>query len=622
VFARGQAARSSSTASRSQETWIALLSIGAITLHLVLKFAMSASPAFSVLPLYIALFIGGVVLLRNLGRDILNREIGADVLAGSSIITATLLGEYLVATIIVLMLSGGTALEHYATRRASSVLAALARRMPRTAHRRIDGRLVDVSLDAITVGETLVVLPHEVCPADGTVTDGRSTMDEAYLTGEPFEIAKTPGSTVLSGAINGAAALTIQVDNRPVDSRYAQIVKVIEAAEHNQPQLRRLGDRLGAWYTAAAFALATTACLATHDPSRFLAVIVVATPCPLLIAIPVAVIGAVSLSAARGIIIKKPAVLEQITGCHTLIFDKTGTLTYGRPSLTEIVTAEGVSADQVLRLAAGVEQYSKHPLAGAIVREAARRGVVVPAADDVSEKPGDGLRGSVTGHRVRITGRQALDIPVAMLPTAETGLECVVIVDDRYAALFRFHDEARVEAKSFVSHLRPRHGVGRIVLVSGDRLQEVEYLARTVGIVEVHAGKSPEQKLTLVTAEAANGPVLFVGDGINDAPAMLAATVGVAFGRHTDITTEAADAVVMEPSLERVDELIHIGRRMRRIALQSAVGGMALSGVGMLLAGFGYLPPLAGAVAQEAIDLLAVVNAVRVAIPREPLRDF
>jgi len=427
---------------------------------------------------------------------------------------------------------------------------------------------------------------------------------------------------VLSGAINGAAALTIHVDKRPVDSRYAQIVKVIEAAQHNQPRLRRLGDRLGAWYTAAAFALAATAWLATHDSSRFLAVIVVATPCPLLIAIPVAVIGAVSLSAARGIIIKKPAVLEQITGCRTLIFDKTGTLTYGRPSLTEIVTAEGVSADEVLRLAAGVEQYSKHPLAGAIVREAARRGVVVATAEDVSEKPGGGLRGSVTGHRVRITGRQAPDVPVAMLPPTETGLECVVFVDDRYTALFRFHDEPRVEAKSFVSHLRPRHGVGRIVLVSGDRLGEVEYLARTVEIVEVHAGKSPEQKLALVTAEAANGPVLFVGDGINDAPAMLAATVGVAFGRHTDITTEAADAVVMEPSLERVDELIHIGRRMRRIALQSAVGGMALSGVGMVLAGFGYLPPLAGAVAQEAIDLLAVVNAVRVAIPREPLRDF
>jgi heavy metal translocating P-type ATPase len=606
----------------SQEMWIAFLAAGAIAMHLVLRLTIGAPPTVSALPLYAALLAGGMPLLRNLCRDILAREIGADVLAAFSIITATILGEYLVATIIVLMLSGGSALEHYATRRASSVLAALARRMPRMAHRRINGRLVDVPVEAITVGETLIVLPHEVCPADGTVTDGHGTMDEAYLTGEPFEIAKTPGSAVLSGAINGAVALTIHVDRRPVDSRYAQIVKVIEAAERNRPHLRRIGDRLGAWYTAIVFAVAGAAWIATRDPARFLAVIVVATPCPLLIAIPVAVISAISLSAARGIIIKKPAVLEQITRCRTLIFDKTGTLTYGRPSLTEVVAADRVSSDEAVRLASGVEQYSKHPLAGAILREAARRRLVVPLADDVSEKPGDGLRGTVAGRRIRITGRQAPDLPAATLPPAEAGLECVVIIDDRYAALFRFHDEPRVEAWSFVSHLRPRHGVGRVILVSGDRLREVEYLARTVGIGDLHAGKSPEDKLALVTAEAARGPVLFVGDGINDAPAMLAATGGVAFGRHADITTEAADAVVMEPSLARVDELIHIGRRMRRIALQSAVGGMALSGLGMVLAAGGYLPPLAGAIAQEVIDLLAVVNAVRVAIPRAPLRDF
>jgi heavy metal translocating P-type ATPase len=607
---------------RSHETWIALASLAAITLHLVLRLVPGAPPGAAALPLWAALVAGGVPLLRNLGREILAREIGADVLAGLSIVTAVILREYLVGTIIVLMLSGGTALEQYATRRASSVLAALARRMPRTAHRRAEARLVDVPVDAITVGDTLVVLPHEVCPADGTVTEGHGSMDEAYLTGEPFEIAKTPGSPVLSGAINGHAALTIRVDKRPVDSRYAQIVQVIEAAERNRPRLRRVGDRLGAWYTAVALALGGAAWLASHDASRFLAVIVVATPCPLLIAIPVAVIGAISLSAARGVIIKNPAVLERITGCRTLVFDKTGTLTYGRPSLTEIVAAEGVSPDEVLRLAAGVEQYSKHPLAGAVLREAERRGVVIPVADRVSETAGEGLRGEVAGRRVRITGRHAAGVPAAALPPAETGLECVVLLDDRHAALFRFHDAPRVEARSFLDHLRPRHGVARIVLVSGDRPREVEYLARTVGITEVHAGQSPEDKLALVRAEVARGPVLFVGDGINDAPAMLAATVGVAFGRHSDITTEAADAVVMEASLARVDELIHIGRRMRRIALQSAIGGMALSGVGMLLAAAGYLPPLAGAIAQEVVDLLAVVNAVRVAMPREPLRDF
>jgi heavy metal translocating P-type ATPase len=607
---------------RPWETWIALFSAGAIALHLVLRLAIAAPPAVSALPLYAALLVGGLPLLRSLAAKLLAREIGADVLAVLSIVTAVLLRDYLVATIIVLMMSGGTALEHHATRRATSVLAALARRMPRTAHRLIDRHLADVPLDEITVGETLIVLPHEVCPADGTVTEGHGIMDEAYLTGEPFEISKTPGSTVLSGAINGETALTIRVDKRPADSRYAQIVRVMQASEQNRPRLRRIGDRLGAGYTALALTVAGLAWLVSADPSRFLAVIVVATPCPLLIAIPVAVIGAISLAAARGIIIKKPAVLEQITECRTLIFDKTGTLTYGRPALTDIVCAPDVAEDEVLRLAAGVEQYSKHPLAGAILREAARRRIAVPVADHVGEKPGDGLRGVVAGRRVRITGRRGLDGSAGTLPAVEAGLECVVLLDDRFAALFRFHDAPRVEAKAFVGHLRPRHGVGRVVLVSGDRSQEVEYLARTVGITEVHAGQSPEAKLALVTAEVRRGSVLFVGDGINDAPAMLAATVGVAFGRNSDITTEAADAVVMEPSLARVDELIHIGRRMRRIALQSAVGGIALSAVGMLLAAFGYLPPLGGAIAQEIIDLLAVLNAVRVAIPRETLRDF
>ncbi len=603
------------------DTWIALGSAGAIALHLVLR-ACVASPWIAAAPLYAALLIGGVPLLLRLGREVLAREIGADVLAGLSIVTALILGEPLVGTIIVLMMSGGTALEECATRRASSVLAALARRMPRTAHRRDGARLVDVPAETIAIGEVLVVLPHEVCPVDGTVIDGHGRMDEAYLTGEPFEIAKTPGSTVLSGAINGDTALTIRADRRPVDSRYAQIVQVMEAAERNRPRLRRIGDRLGAWYTVLALTLGGAAWIASHDASRFLAVIVVATPCPLLIAIPVAVIGAISLSAARGIIIKKPAVLEQITRCRTLVFDKTGTLTYGRPSLTEIVGIQGMAENEVLRLAASVEQYSKHPLAGAVLREAERRQLAIPIADSVSEKPGDGLRGTVAGRRVRITGRQAPGLSPLSLPPVEAGLECIVLVDDRTATLLRFQDTPRIDARSFVSHLRPRHGVDRIVLISGDRPREVEYLARTVGIGEVHASKSPEDKLALVTAEVARGPVLFVGDGINDAPAMMAATVGVAFGRQSDVTTEAADAVVMEPSLARVDELIHIGRRMRRIALQSAVGGMALSGVGMVLAALGWLPPVAGAVAQEVIDLLAVVNAVRVAVPHEALQDF
>ena len=304
---------------------------------------------------------------------------------------------------------------------------------------------------------------------------------------------------------------------------------------------------------------------------------VIATPCPLLIAIPVAVIGGISLAARRGIVIKNPAMLEQIDTCRTIIFDKTGTLTYGRPSLTDVLCAPGFPIEQVLGAAASLEIYSRHPLAGAIVRAAQERGLPLESVDLASEKPGEGLRGIVGGRTVRITGRSKLpELPPGLPPAAE-GLECLVFFDDQYAAALRFHDEPRAESHPFVQHLLPRHGAGKVILLSGDRENEVQYFARQLGIALTHAGKSPEDKVQIVRQETALARTLYVGDGINDAPAMMTATVGVAFGKDSDITAEAADAVVLEPSLAKVDELMHIGRRMRRIALQSALGGMALS---------------------------------------------
>jgi P-type E1-E2 ATPase len=315
---------------------------------------------------------------------------------------------------------------------------------------------------------------------------------------------------------------------------------------------------------------------------RFLAVVVVATPCPLLLAIPTAIIGAISVAARRAIIIKNPMVLEQIDSCQTLIFDKTGTLTYGRPTLTEIICAEGFERQDVLRLAASLEHYSKHPLAGAIVGEAEKQETKILGVTELSEAPGEGLRGTVEGHTMRITGRKQAEEVRAVLPVMSSGLECEVFIDERYAATMRFHDAPRSDSRLFIQHLKPRHGVRKVMLVSGDRGSEVQYLANSVGISEVCAGKSPEEKVTIVKQETAKAKTLFVGDGINDAPALAAATVGVAFGSQNDIITEAADAVILEPSLGKVDELMHIGRRMRRIALQSALGGMLASTVGMI----------------------------------------
>jgi heavy metal translocating P-type ATPase len=494
--------------------------------------------------------------------------------------------------------------------------------MPGVAHRQATEGIVDVKLDEIQIGHLLIVLPHEICPVDGVVIEGRGKMDEAYLTGEPYEISKIAGSQVISGAINGDAALLIRAEKLAVDSRYARIMKVMQSTEQQRPHLRRLGDQMGAWYTPIALVVAGMAALVSRDIHRFLAVIVVATPCPLLLAIPTAIIGAISLAARRAIIIKNPAVLEQIASCQTLIFDKTGTLTYGRPKLTEIICAEGFERQDVLRLAASLEQYSKHPLAGAITGEAQNQETKLLSVTELSEAPGKGLRGAVEGRKVRITGRKQAEELRAVLPAMSSGLECVVFVDERYAATMRFHDAPRGDSRLFIQHLKPRHGVRKVMLVSGDRESEVQYLADSVGISEVWAGKSPEEKVAIVKQETALNKTLFVGDGINDAPALTAATVGVAFGSQSDIITEAADAVILETSLGKIDELMHIGRRMRRIALQSALGGMIASIVGMIAAALGYLPPIGGAIAQEIIDLFAVLNAVRVALPTDDLQDF
>ena len=609
----------------SKETCIATLALFCIAFHLIARYALSAPSAVWLPPLFIALAAGGVPLIVDLSRKLIKREFGSDLLAGISIVVSVLLGEYLVGAIVVLMLSGGTALEQYATQRASAVLDAMAKRMPTIAHRRTDSAMEDVGLDQVRIGDSLVVFPHEICPVDGTVQEGRGSMDESYLTGEPFRISKIPGAPVLSGAINGDSALTITATKLVPDSRYAKIMAVMHEAGLNRPRMQRIADRLGSWYTPAALAVAGVGWAIGGDPTRFLAVLVIATPCPLLIGIPVAIIGAISLAARRGIVIRNPAMLERIDSCRTLIFDKTGTLTYGKPSLTETLTAPEVSRKDALRFAASLEQYSKHPLASSILETAKTEKVELASVTRISEKPGEGLRGVVEGREVEITGRSQLSkaggAAVLALPPAAAGMECVLLLDGKYAAVFRFHDEPRHETKRFIGHLKPRHQVTKVMLLSGDREAEVRYLAGKVGITEVLYGKSPEEKIEIVRAEVLLGPVLFVGDGINDAPAMKAATVGLAFGQSNDITAEAADAVLLEPTLGKVDELMHIGRRMRTIAMQTAIGGMAMSIVGMIAAAAGLLPPLAGATAQEIIDLLAVLNALRVAFPADDLSD-
>jgi heavy metal translocating P-type ATPase len=642
-----------SAATSKYENIIATLSILGIGCYLVLRYALdighevytlavnaaltsaianlyqgqfSFSIALLKLPLIAVLALGGIPLVYQLIVKLFRGDFGADLLAGLSIITAVLLDEYLAGSLVVLMLSGGAVLEHYAVRKASSVLEALANRMPSVAHRKSGDNLIDITTEQVKIGDTLLVLPHEICPVDGTVLEGSGTMDESYLTGEPYMMAKTSGSTVMSGAINGDSALTIHADKLSVDSRYAKIMEVMRSSEQYRPNIRRLGDQLGALYTPLTIVCALTAWAVSGDIIRFLAVLVIATPCPLLIGIPVTIISSISLAAKREIIIKNPAILETIGTCRTAIFDKTGTLTYGRPSLTGLIPGKSHNKNDVLTLIASLERYSKHPLSGAIIKAAEKAGLSLLNVTNIGELPGKGLTGTVMGKQVQITSRKNIvekyPLTVEDLPPITGGLECIVLIDGLYAATLQFRDEVRTDSSSFINHLRPNHLFERVMLVSGDRESEVRYLAEQVGIEHVYFSQSPEQKLELVRKETKAAKTVYLGDGINDAPSLTAATIGIAFGQNSDITGESADAVIMDSSLLKVDELFHIGARMRKIALQSAVGGMALSLIGMVFAGLGYLTPVAGAVTQEIIDVLAVLNALRAAIPPKTLSDF
>src|SRR5699024_10285202 len=591
----------------------------AIVVHLLLILVLPDTShwVIAAAPLIAIVIIGGAPLVYEVLAALFRREAGVDLLAAVAIITSVVMGEWLVGAIIVLMLSGGEALEEAATSRASAVLDALADRSPAVAHRlrgkRLDEGTDKVAADDIRVGDRIVVLPHELVPVDGEVVEGHGQMDESYLTGEPYVVPKSVGSAVLSGAVNGEDSLIIEATATSADSRYAQIVDVLTQAETRRPPIRRLADRLGGWYTAIALAIGIAGWVISGDPERFLAVVVIATPCPLLIGVPVAIIGAISLSAKRGIIVKNPAMLEDVGRVKTVMFDKTGTLTYGRPVVTDISAAPGIDADELLAKAAAVEVYSKHPLATAIVEAAKDRGLELPPVDSVSERPGQGPVGVVDGVALRLTNRKGLaeiaPDSVPLLPPREVGMESVLLLDDAYAATVAFRDEPRGSASEFVAHLPKKHGVTEMMIISGDREEEVRRLADKVGIEEVHGGVSPEGKLEIVRRKTAEGPTLLHGDGINDAPAMTAASAGIAFGATSDVTAEAADAVVLDTSLERLDDLMHIGARMRRIALQSVLGGMGLSILGMILAVFGLLTPLMGAIAQEVIDILAILNA-------------
>ncbi len=495
---------------------IIVISLAAIALSIIFYITSISSPDF---PLLIAIILGGIPSFFHIIFKLLKGDLGADSLAALALITAVILHQYLAAVLIILMLASGQTLESYAMRKASSVLLALAERMPSLVHRKTANGIEDIPLLDIRIGDNIVVYPHETCPVDGVVIEGQSSMDESYLTGEPYQISKAPGTSVLSGAINGESVLILQAKQLPSDSRYASIVAVLQEAEQKRPTIRRLGDQLGAFFAPIAFIFALAAWYFTGDSMRFLAVLVIATPCPLLIAIPITLISAISMAAKQAIIIKNPTVLEQLPTCRTAIFDKTGTLTYGKPVLTEILT-DDIDANFVLQNVASLERYSKHPLASAMIQAAKKNNLPLLNATNISEKPGQGLSGIINENKIHITNRKKLLAThselAKKLPPISIGLECVILFNDKYVATIHFRDVPRKESKSFIGHLTPSHQFKKIMLVSGDRESEVKYLGKLLNVAEIHASQTPEQKLAIVRSETNKAATLFMGDGIND----------------------------------------------------------------------------------------------------------
>lgn len=566
-------------------------------------------------------YVAGVVAWTLVGmvRAVLRGHVGLDILAVVAMVATLAVGEYIAALIIVLMLSGGEALEDFAGRRAKRDLSALLDRSPRIAHvlhhpeSADSDDAQDVPVDDVRVGDVLLVRPAEIVPVDGTLLSDTGTFDESSLTGESLPVTREAGGEVLSGAINGSRAVRIRAVRTGADSQYQQIVALVHEAESSHAPIVRLADRFAIPFTAVALVLAGTAWAISGDSTRFAEVLVLATPCPLLIAAPVAFLGGLSRAAKSGVIMKSGAVIEQIARVRSAAFDKTGTLTQGRPELVAVRPADGFDADEVLLLAASAEQYSSHVLATGIRRAAATRGLALHGASEASETATNGVTATIGGRRV-VVGKPAYVAGLAP-DTVRTPLDAgeaaaYVAVDGRFAGAILLADAPRPESAAVVSWLR-RHEVDRIAMLTGDVEPTAAAVARQVGIDEVHAELLPPEKVRLA-AELQPRPVLMVGDGVNDAPVLAAADIGIAMGaKGATAAGDAADVVILVDSLAKVVDAVAIGRHTLRVALTAIWIGIGLSVGLMVVAMTGVIPAVVGALVQEFVDLATILYALR-----------
>jgi len=550
------------------------------------------------------------------------RRLGVDVIAVLALGGALAVGEYLAAAVIGVMVASGRALEAWAAARARRDLHALLQRAPRTARRYLGGAIEVVPLDAVVPGDVLLVASGEAVPVDGTVAGAAAILDESALTGEPLPVDRARGEPVRGGVLNAGRPFDLLSTARAADSTYAGIVRLVSEAEESQAPFVRLADRYALWFLLVSLAAAGAAWVAAGAP-RAVAVLVVATPCPLILAAPVALVSGLSMAARRGVVVKGGGVLERLARCTTLLLDKTGTLTSGRPALAAIVPAGLLPADEVLRLAASLDQVSQHVLAGAIIRAAASRGCELALPERAEEVPGHGIRGIVAGHRVAVgkaawvgmTGSPRWAKTARRQARLDGALTVFVAVDGSPAGILVLADQVRPDAARTIRALRAG-GISRIVLVTGDRAEVARTVGAVIGVDEVLAERTPAEKLDAVRVERSRAPTIMVGDGINDAPALALADVGMAMGaRGATASSEAADAVLTVDRLDRIGEVAALARRTRRIALQSVLAGMGMSLAAMAVAAAGLLPAVWGALVQEGIDVAVILNALRALRP-------
>jgi heavy metal translocating P-type ATPase len=570
-----------------------------------------------VIPVLAALF---VEIVRSLWKG----EVGLDIVAALSMSAALLFGETLAAAVVALMYSGGTFLESFAQGRARREMSDLLSRVPRTATRHRNGALEEVPLDDIAPGDLLLIRQGDVAPADGAVESERAMLDQSALTGESMPAPLARGQDVMSGSTNAGEAFDLRVTRRAADSTYAGIVRLVEAAQASKAPMARLADQYSLLFLVVTVALATAAWWFTGDPIRAVAVLVVATPCPLILAVPVALVGGLSRAAHFGVLIKGAKPLEAMARIRTLILDKTGTLTDGRPQIVSIDRHGDLSEAEVLYFAAALDQASKHPIAGAIVAAAHARGVALPVPENVVETPGEGVAGTIDGRNVVVGGATFVAKKIGVTEPARKLIEAgsVVVslgVDGKLMGNLVMADALRSGTAELLSSLR-RLGIARILLATGDRRAVAEAVTVGLDLDAVRAELTPDQKVLLVLTERKNGPLMMVGDGVNDAPALAAADIGVAMGaRGAAASAEAADVVLLVDRLDRLLPGIEVARRSRRIALESVVAGIGLSILGMITAAFGYITPVQGALLQEMIDVAVILNALRALkiVPKE-----